>query len=202
MGADWRWRSIPLHLACVVSTCLGLRQTLREIVWSRDERGLLFWSEPAGLHRDWAHLFDLHQLHGEMSASQILGWTSAALELVKHALCHCHPCFTFTQLACGMWSHLRASNTTAVLFPALTFTHLWLFTSVHTSGKNTLCQKTWVYSLNCAMELQEHHLLCPQQWKNVGGCTDVGVLGLRRYDVIIYLNWNNYNNGKYHIQQY
>ncbi len=58
--ADWRWRSIPLHLACVVSTCLSLRQTLREIVWSWDEKGLLFWSELAVLRGDWAHRFDLH----------------------------------------------------------------------------------------------------------------------------------------------
>lgn len=63
----------------------------------------------------------------------------------------------------GMWSHLGASNTTTVLFPALTFTHLWLFTSVYTSGKNTLWRKTWVYLPNCAMELQEHNLSCSQQ---------------------------------------
>lgn len=140
-GADWRGRSIPLHLACVVSTCLGPRQTLREIVWSRDERGLLFSSEPVGLHRDWAHRFDLLQLHGRMSAPQILAWTLVALELVKHALCHRHPCFTFTQLACGLTWELPI--TTAVLFPALMFTHSCLFTSVYTSGKNTSRRKLW-----------------------------------------------------------
>lgn len=59
-GVDWRRRSIPLHLACVVSTCLSLRQTLWEIVWSRDGKGSLFWSASAGLQRDWAHRFDLH----------------------------------------------------------------------------------------------------------------------------------------------
>lgn len=33
MAADWWWRSIPLHLACVVSTWLSLRQMLWEIIW-------------------------------------------------------------------------------------------------------------------------------------------------------------------------
>lgn len=63
-AADWRWRSIPLHLACVVSTRFSLKQTLWEIVWKWDEKKLDSCDESScsaasGLRRDWARRFDL-----------------------------------------------------------------------------------------------------------------------------------------------
>lgn len=97
-AADWRWRSIPLHLACVVSTCLSLRQTLGEIVWSWDEKGLFCWSELGGLQRDWAHRFDLHPASRKNGHSSDIRLDFSDTWACKACSLSSPSCLTFTQL--------------------------------------------------------------------------------------------------------
>lgn len=83
MAADWCWRSIPLHLACVVSTWLSLRQMLWEIIWRWDEKG---WA--SGREIELITLTCI-QLHGRTGSARILSWTSGGTWACQAGFCHC-----------------------------------------------------------------------------------------------------------------
>lgn len=80
-GADWRWRSIPLHLARTVSTCIRPEADAGtgclEPRWER----LALLIRPCSAASE-TRLIALTrvQLHGRASTPEILYWTSVTLE--------------------------------------------------------------------------------------------------------------------------